>query len=171
MSRRDLFLSLVIFLGLFIIQESVINQIHLPLTGFNLLFISALTWATLSSPESAVVTGFVSGFFLDLSPANEAPFGLWTLVMVVATYLLAYFGTADETAKANPIGLVWFITMGVVLAELIYLLIGALFGLSLGSFAQVVRTLLGIAIWSAVVSPIILPLINRIRSVLHTSSL
>ena len=171
MSRRDLLLAVVVFGGLFIFQEAFINQIHLPFTGFNLVLIAALTWSALSSPESAAVTGFVSGFFLDLSPATDAPFGLWTLIMVVAAYGAAYFGANAETAKANPVGLIGLISTAVVLAELLYLLIGLLFGLSFGSFLQMIRTLIGFGIWSAIIVPIITPLITRVRSILYTSSL
>ena len=171
MSRRDLILSFFIFGALFIIQEAFINQVHLPFTGFNLILISALTWSALSSPESAAVTGFVSGAYLDLSPATEAPFGLWTLIMVIAAYSVAYFGASAETVKANPVGLIGLISISVVLTELLYLLIGVLFGLAFGSFLQMVRTLIGIGLWSAIVVPIITPVITRMRSILYTSSL
>ena len=171
MARRDLFLALLIFGVVFIIQEAFINQVHLPFTGFNLGLISALTWAALSSPESAAVTGFVSGIYLDLSPATDGPFGLWTLIMVSAAYSVAYFGASAETVKANPVGLIGLISISVVLTELLYLLIGVLFGLAFGSFLQMVRTLIGIGLWSAIVVPIITPVITRMRSILYTSSL
>lgn len=171
MARRDLFLALLIFGAVFIIQEAFINQVHLPFTGFNLGLISALTWAALSSPESAAVTGFVSGIYLDLSPATDGPFGLWTLIMVIAAYSVAYFGASAETVKANPVGLIGLISISVVLTELLYLLIGVLFGLAFGSFLQMVRTLIGIGLWSAIVVPIITPVITRMRSILYTSSL
>ena len=171
MSRRDLLLALVVFALLFIIQESFINQVHLPFTGFNLVLISALTWSALSSPESAAITGFVGGLFLDLSPSTAAPFGLWTLILVIGSYAVAFFGASAETIKANPFGLITLISLAVVLTELIYLIIGVLFGLALGSFFQLIRTLIGFGIWSAIVAPIITPFITRIRSFLYTSSL
>lgn len=171
MSRRDLILSFFIFGALFIIQEAFINQVHLPFTGFNLILISALTWSSLSSPESAAVTGFVSGAYLDLSPATDAPFGLWTLIMVIAAYSVAYFGASDETAKANPVGLIGLVSVAVVATEMLYLFVGVLFGLSFGSFFQIIRTLIGFGIWSAIIVPIITPFVTRLRSLLYTSSL
>lgn len=171
MARRDLFLALIIFGVLFIIQESFVNQVHLPFTGFNLVLISALTWSALSSPDSAAITGFVSGIYLDLSPATVSPFGLWTLIMVIGTYSVGYFGASAETVKANPVGLIGLISLAVLATELLYLIAGVLFGLSLGSFLQTARTLIGLGVWSAIIVPIITPVITRIRSILYTSSL
>ena len=105
------------------------------------------------------------------SDLTDGPFGLWTLIMVIAAYSVAYFGASAETVKANPVGLIGLISISVVLTELLYLLIGVLFGLAFGSFLQMVRTLIGIGIWSAIVVPIITPVITRMRSILYTSSL
>lgn len=171
MRARDLILSTAIFGGLFLFQESVINQIHLPLTGINLILIVALTWASLSSPESAAITGFISGFFLDMSPASQGPIGHWIFIMVIAAYAVAFFGTGEETVRANPIGLVGLVSISVAATETFYIAVGLLFGLPLGNLLQSIRTIVGIAIWSAIVVPIILPLINRIRSILYSSSL
>ena len=171
MLRRDLFLSIIIFALLFIFQEAAINQIHLPFSGFNIVMIAALTWSAQSSPESATVTGFISGIFLDLMPSNDAPFGLWTLTMIIAAYAIAYFGASDEAALANPFGLVTMVATTVVLAQLFYLMAGLLFGLNFGSWLQMLRTLVGIGLWSGIVTPIILPFIKRVKAILYTSSL
>lgn len=48
-----------------------------------------MAWIIQDQRNSAVVTGFIAGLILDLSPTLEAPFGLWTLVLTSMSYLLA----------------------------------------------------------------------------------
>ena len=47
------------------------------------------------------------------------------------------------------------------------LFIGLLFGLSIGSFFNVARSLLGFGLWSALISPIVVPLITRAHSIVY----
>jgi hypothetical protein len=72
---------LLIFLTLFLIQEVLINQINFLVAGFSLYLAFFMAWVIQDQRNSAVVTGFIAGLILDLSPTLDAPFGLWTLVL------------------------------------------------------------------------------------------
>ena len=69
-----------VFLFVFIVQESLINQLTLPAGGFSLFLILTLVWAALSTPEIAASVGFGAGLLLDLSPTTNGPLGHWTLI-------------------------------------------------------------------------------------------
>jgi rod shape-determining protein MreD len=168
MWRREIALSFLTFGLLFILQEGFINQIHLPLGGFSLILLAALIWSSISEPEIAGITGFIAGFFLDLSPSTDGPFGQWTLVMVLSCFAISYLGYGDDAVNSNPAGLILMTSTAVICTLLLYLIIGLIFGLNLGSTLQTLRTLFGFGLWSALIAPIIVPIIARAHSIIYT---
>jgi len=167
MWRREVALSTLTFGLLFIAQEAIVNQIHLPLGGFSLILLAALIWSSISEPEIAAVTGFIAGLFMDLSPSMDGPFGHWTLVMVLSCFVISYLGYGDDALNSNPAGLILMTATAVVTTLLLYILIGLLFGLSVGSFLNVVRALFGFGLWSALVAPIVVPFIARAHAIVY----
>ena len=167
MWRREVVLSSLTFAGLFLVQEALINQIHLPLGGFSLILLAALIWSSISEPEIAAVTGFIAGLYMDLSPSTDGPFGHWTLVMVISCFAISYLGYGDDAVNSNPAGLILMTSTAVICTLLLYLIIGLIFGLNLGSTLQTLRTLFGFGLWSALIAPIIVPFIARAHSIVY----
>ena len=169
MLTRQISIAAPIFLLIYVIQESVISQFRLPGGGFSILLIFALTWAVLSETEVAAVIGFAAGFLMDLSQTASGPFGQWTLIMLVAGYSISYIGYGDDNVRANAIGIIFFVVVANFLAEITYVATGALLGVSAGSFIQVLITLFGMSIWALLVSPILLPVFNRLHALVFDS--
>ena len=167
MWRREVALSFATFGLLFLFQEAVVNQIRLPLGGFSLILLAALIWSSISEPEIAAVTGFVAGLFMDLSPSTDGPFGQWTLVLVISCFVISYLGYGDDALNSNPAGLIIMTATAVIGTLILFLIIGLLFGLTLGSPIMVIRTLFGFGLWSALVSPIVVPFISRAHSIVY----
>ena len=163
MTTRQISFSLPTFLAVYIFQEAVMNQFRLPGGGFSLFLIFTLVWAVLSSPEIAAVTGFVAGLLMDLSQSSSGPIGQWTLIMIVACYAISYVGSGNDSLSGNPLGVVFFITSGVFIVEILYIVSSALLGVQTGRFEQVLITLIGISLWTLVVTPIILPIFSRLH--------
>ena len=164
MTTRQISFSLPTFFGVYIFQEAVMNQFRLPGGGFSLFLIFTLVWALLSSPEIAALAGFVAGLLMDLSQSSSGPIGQWTLIMIVTCFAISYLGSGNDSLSGNPFGVVFFITSGVFIVEIVYIVISALLGVQTGSFEQVLRTLIGISLWTMVVTPIILPIFSRLHS-------
>ena len=169
MLRREFFLSFVTFALIFIFQESILNQLNLPLGGFSLIIIAALIWSSISEPENAAIVGFIAGIFLDLQPSNAGPFGHWTLVMIITCYSISFLGYGDDAINANPVGLLIMTSVAVLCTLLLYILIGLIFGLNLGTSFQLMKDVIGISLWSALVAPIIVPLMARAHDQIYTS--
>jgi len=167
MWRREVALSTVTFGILFLFQEAVINQIHLPLGGFSLILLAALIWSSISEPEIAAVTGFVAGIFMDLSPSNDGPFGQWTLVLVISCFLISYLGYGDDALNSNPAGLILMTSSAVITTLIFYIFIGLLFGLAIGSPFHVIKSLFGFGMWSALISPLVVPVISRAHAIVY----
>ena len=168
MWRREVALSTLTFGILFLFQEAVINQIHLPLGGFSLILLAALIWSSINEPEIAAVTGFVAGIFMDLSPSNDGPFGQWTLVLVISCFFISYLGYGDDALNSNPVGLILMTSSAVITTLIFYIFIGLLFGLAIGSPVHVVKSLIGFGMWSALIAPLVVPVISRTHAIVYT---
>ena len=106
---------------------------------------------------------------MDLSQSASGPFGQWTLIMLMAGYAISYIGYGDDNVRANATGIIFFVVIANVLVEIAYVATGALLGVSAGSFAQVLITLLGMSIWALLVSPIMLPVFSRLHALVFDS--
>jgi len=147
----------VIFVLFFIAQEAVVNQLSFPAGGFSIYLILALLWAALSTPEVAAAVGFGAGILLDLSPSTDGPLGHWTLILVLVSYAISFFSYGDENMRGNPLSLILMVTLAEVIVLVSYLITGFLLGITVTSFAQTLTTIIGSAVWTLVVTPLLLP--------------
>lgn len=169
MLTRRLLFSSSIFLFLFILQESLFNQVRLPIGGFSLFLIFTMCWAALSTPEMGALTGFGAGLLLDVAPANEGPIGQWTLILIVVGYGIAFLRYGDDSLRGSPFSLVVLVASGVVVTLGAYLASGVLLGLNLGTGFQLTKNILGNGIWTLVVAPFLLPIVSRLhRTIFET---
>lgn len=164
MSFRSFFLSAPVFFTVFLIQEAFVTQMRLPAGGINLLLLVALIWAALSTPEIGALTGFGAGLMMDVSQTAPGPMGHWTLVLIIACYVIAFLGYGDDNIRGNPINIVFLTTVGVVAAQITFLILGIILGQEIGSVKHVLFILAGSAFWTAIVSPLILKLISYLHS-------
>jgi rod shape-determining protein MreD len=169
MLTRQISTATPIFLMMYVIQESVVSQFRLPGGGFSIVMIFALTWAVLSETEVAAVIGFAAGFLMDLSQSAAGPFGQWTLIMLVAGYAISYIGYGDDNVRANATGIIFFVVLANLAVEIAYVATGALLGVALGSFIQILITLFGMSLWALLVSPILLPVFSRLHALIFDS--
>ncbi len=163
MLTRQVSLSALIFIFFYLIQESVVTQFHLPAGGFSIFLIFTLVWAVLSTPEIGALSGFAAGFLMDLSQSSSGPFGQWTLIMVLVSYAISLLNYGNEKLRGNFIEIVFFIVVGVLATELCFLITGALLGVATGSIDQIILTLIGISIWTLVITPLSMPIFARLH--------
>lgn len=163
---RQFSISALIFVLVFLIQESVINQLRLPGGGFSLPLLIALTWAALSTPTVGALTGFISGFIMDLSQSSSGAMGHWTLLMILACYAVAFLGFGNDNVRGTPVTNIILVSSASVLTLLAFVFTGLLLGVPVGSFSRVLITLLGNGIWALLVTPLILPIVTRLHRVL-----
>ena len=163
MLARQFSISSLIFVFVFLIQESVINQLHLPGGGFSLPLLIALTWAALSTPTVGALTGFISGFLMDLSQSSSGAMGHWTLLMILACYAVAFLGFGNDNVRGNPVTNIFLVSFASVLTLVSFVVTGLLLGPSVGSFSRVLITIIGNAIWALLVTPLILPVVTRLH--------
>jgi rod shape-determining protein MreD len=162
-SRRFL-LSFPIFFTIYLLQEGFITQMRLPAGGFSLILIFTLAWAAMSTPEIGALTGFGAGLLMDLSPTSPGPMGHWTLVMILASYVISFLSYGDDHVRANPLNIVFLVAAGVALSQLFFALLSLLLGEALGSIQNVLFICAGTAFWSSIITPLILPIVSRLHA-------
>jgi rod shape-determining protein MreD len=163
MLARQFSISSLVFVIIFLIQESVITQLRLPGGGFSLLLLIALTWAALSTPTVGALTGFISGFLMDLSQSSSGAMGHWTLLMILACYAVAFLGFGNDNVRGNPITNVFLVSAASVLTLVAYVITGFLLGESVGSFSRVLITIFSNGVWALLITPLILPVVTRLH--------
>jgi rod shape-determining protein MreD len=163
LSRRFLF-SFPIFFTVYLLQEGFVTQMRLPAGGFSLVLIFTLAWAAMSTPEIGALTGFGAGLLMDLSETAPGPLGHWTLILILVSFLISFLSYGDDHVRANPLNIVFLVAVGVVGAQVAYAIFGLLLGQELGSIVQVLFICLGTAFWSAIVTPLLLPIISRLHA-------
>jgi rod shape-determining protein MreD len=157
MLLRRFGITSAIFTFFFIGQEAVVNQLSFPAGGFSIFLILTLIWAAFSTPEVAAAVGFGAGILLDLSPSTGGPLGHWTLILVLMCYAISFFSYGDENMRGNPLSLIFMVTMAQAIVLVSYLATGFLLGITATSFAQILTTVIGSAVWTLVVTPLLLP--------------
>ena len=162
-SRRFL-LSFPIFFTVHLLQEGFVTQMRLPAGGFSLILIFTLAWAAMSTPEIGALTGFGAGLMMDLSETSSGPLGHWTLILILVSFVVSFLSYGDDHVRANPLNIVFLVAIGVVGAQIAYAIFGLLLGQELGSVLQVLFICLGTAFWSAIVTPLLLPIISRLHA-------
>lgn len=163
LSRRFL-LSFPIFFTIYLLQEGFVTQMRLPAGGFSLVLIFTLAWAAMSTPEIGALTGFGAGLLMDLSETAPGPLGHWTLILILVSFLISFLSYGDDHVRANPLNIVFLVAVGVIGAQVAYAIFGLLLGQELGSIVQVLFICLGTAFWSAIVTPLLLPIISRLHA-------
>ena len=164
MSSRRFFFAFPIFILFYIVQEAFVVQLRLPFAGFSLLLILTLVWAAMSTPEIGALTGFGAGLLMDLSQTTSSPMGHWTLVMILAGFLISFLSYGDDHLRANPLNIVFLVIIGVIASQLSFVILALLLGENLGGFNRILFICLGTAFWSAIVTPLLLPIISRLHA-------
>lgn len=166
MFARRFVISFPIFAIIYLLQESVVSQFKILGGGFSLFLIFTLLWSALGTPELGALTGFGAGLLMDLSQTTSGPMGQWTLIMILAGFVISYLGYGDDNFRGNPISLVVIVAIAVPITRLSYLIIGLMFGGDLGSSSQIFISLLSSALWSVAIVPLLMPFVTRIHSIL-----
>lgn len=147
-----------VFAFLFIIQEALLNRINFLIGGFSLYLAFFVAWVMQEERNSAVVTGFFAGLIADLSPTLESPFGLWTFVLTVLSYVLANNVKSALDSDLSPITMSLVAVFGSLVGLTTFLIAGAILGQDVGSGYYMFRQLFGNSLWALLLSPLYTPI-------------
>lgn len=164
MSSRSIAVGVPIFIAAFLLEESIFNQFRLPASGFTFFLVFTFIWAALSTPEVGGVTGFGAGLLLDLSHLGGGPFGMWSLLLTIAAYVVAFLGYGDDRIRANAFSVVVLTVSAIALTQTAYLVLGSFLGMEIGTTLQVILTIVGTGIWNALLTPMIFYVVSWLHN-------
>jgi hypothetical protein len=164
MRPLHLFWSSLLLLFTFVIQESVVSSVHLPIAGYSLYLAVATGIMTLEDRIGAIVLAFIAGLILDLSPSGGSPLGQWALTLTLTAVVISYFRDSIGSFASRPIAFILFTSSAIAFAIAFYLIVNLVLGEDSGDPFVDVKTLLGITFWNLIFSPIVLPIVNRIHT-------
>lgn len=164
MFARRFLISFPIFVAVYVIQETIVSQFRIFGSGLSLFLIFTLLWSALGTPELGALTGFGAGLLMDLSQSSSGPMGQWMLIMILAGFSISYIGFGDDNFRGNPLSLVLIVALAVPITRLVYLILGLMFGIEIGSTFHIFTSLITSGLWTVAVVPLLMPAVTRIHS-------
>lgn len=152
MSGRSISIALTIGIVAVVLQTTLFVDLRPFGASPNLPLLAVIAVSRHLDPDPAVLFGFSVGLFTDL--LGSSPLGMWALVMTVAAYVTLRARSRLEEAPVAGALLVAVLTL---VGEVLFLLLGTLFGLKLLSQAGLPRLLALTALYTTVLAPAVLP--------------
>jgi phosphate/sulfate permease len=87
---------------------------------------------------------------------------------VISCFVISYLGYGDDALNSNPAGLILMTSTAVIATLILYIVIGSLFGIALSSPFNLIKSLIGFGLWSALVAPLIVPFISRAHAIVYS---
>lgn len=149
---------LLTLLGVFVLQEALVNRINFFVGGFSLYLVFVVAWTLQEEPSNAMLIGFFAGFIADFSPTLESPFGLWTLILTGFCYFLATTVRGNLDPHLSPLQMTLVTATSSAALLLLFISIGAILGQELSSVGILLAELIGNTLWGLILAPIYIPL-------------
>lgn len=169
MNSSRITLTVSVFFGLFLIQETLINQIHFFLGGFSLYLAAAMTWISMESRNGAIITGFIAGLILDFSPTIDSPFGQWTLICTIVGYIVSVNREGMGDYETRPLTLAFIIAGAVSLTMILFLVASSILGESNTTISAALRELTGNFLWTLILAPLYVPILGALHRVTQSA--
>ena len=142
-------------------QEVVISRIAFPFANPSIFLIFIISWAFLEEQWLAALQGFLAGLILDISPLSVGVIGHWAFVLAAICYGVSELGVQLRGSRRSPLTLTVVVTAGIFFTLIFFVISGALINSNQGyGFMQTVP---GVVFWSVVFTPLISPLIVKVK--------
>jgi rod shape-determining protein MreD len=148
------FLTLI---GVFVLQEGLINRINFLVGGFSIYLVFVIAWTLQEEPSNAMLIGFFAGFIADFSPTLESPFGLWTLILTGFCYFLATTVRGNLDPQLSPLQMTLVTASSSAVLLILFIAVGAILGQELSSISILLTEIIGNTLWSLVLAPVYIP--------------
>jgi rod shape-determining protein MreD len=157
MVRRVLLLAAVILTAL-LLQSTVFAQIKLLGVEPELMYLVTILVAILEGPQEGAIVGFAGGMAQDF--LLNSPKGITALTLTLLGYAM---GLARQyIVSPSPLLPTMLVAAGTFAGTVFYLVVGALLGQLSVPVGYGVRVCLLTALYGAILTPILYPLLRRI---------
>jgi rod shape-determining protein MreD len=169
MNYKRIFSISGLLIAIFILQVAGFSELHLPFGGLSIYLISLIVLISVQQGKDCLIVGFLGGIIYDLNPSFTTPMGQWALIFTIIGYLFMSYKSSLLDIMERPLaGLsIFALTMFIVLS--LNEILSAIFGNNLGSLSYIIYTMLAAMFWTVLISPIILPGLERFSNMLTNS--
>jgi len=151
--RRTL-LATVAILAAVLIQVTVLNNVPFPGgAGPDLVLVTVVALALGSGPREGAVIGFAAGLALDIAPPASGLLGQNALVLCLVGYGCGRLRVALERSAWLPVA---GVALGAVAGEVLYALVGLIFGDPDVTWQAVRQVLPAAVTYDVLISPLVL---------------
>ena len=157
MTGRNVGIALLLAVTAVVLQTTLFVEVHPFGVSPNLVVLVVIAVARHLDPDPAVLFGFSAGLLTDLLGSD--PLGLWALVMTVVAFATLRLRERTETAPLLTIVVVLALTF---FGEVLFVLVGTLFGEKLLSQNGVARIVVLTSVYNAILATAVIPLVNRL---------
>lgn len=159
MNGRQVAIALALVVVAVVIQSTLLAESRLQLFGSAPAFVVLVVMAVVRylDPEPAVLLGFTAGLLVDL--LGGQPVGLWAMVLTVVAYVTL---RVRDRAADGPLVIAAGVFLMTLLAGMLFVILGTLFGLKPLSDPAIVRRVLLPAIYNVVLAAGVVPGVSKL---------
>lgn len=157
MIAQRMLLRLAVVLTVVLGQATVINRMHLPLGGPDLLLVVVVAFALVGGSQRGAVLGFFAGLTADVMPPTHHFAGELAFAYTIVGYLAGMLDAGEESSVLTIISVV---AGGSVAVVLLFAAIGDLLGNAHISGGATLHALTGTVVYDVVLAPFVVPLIS-----------
>ena len=138
-------------------QATVINRMHLPLGGPDLLLVVVVAFALVGGSQRGALFGFFAGLTADVMPPTYHFAGELAFAYTVVGYLAGMLDAGEESSVTTIISVVAGASVAVVL---LFAALGDLLGNANISGDATLHALAGTVVYDVVLAPFVVPLVS-----------
>lgn len=159
MRGREVGLALLMVVIAVVAQTAVFGDGRINPFGSSpaVVIVVVLACARYLEPEPSLLMGFTAGMMLDL--LGGAPLGLWAMAYTVAVYLGLRF---RDRAEDGPISIAVGVVLLTLVATVLFLIVGTLFGERFFSGTSVIKDTVLPAFYNLGIAAVAFPLVTRL---------
>ncbi|HVS67802.1 MAG TPA: rod shape-determining protein MreD [Mycobacteriales bacterium] len=157
MTFQRIALRIVVVITVVLAQVCVVNRMHLPLGGPDLLLVVVVAFALVSGSQRGAVLGFFAGLAADVMPPTYHFAGELAFAYTIVGYLAGMLDAGDESSVFTIISVVAGASIAVVL---LYAALGDLLGNAHISGGATLHALAGTVVYDVILAPFVVPLVS-----------
>lgn len=157
-ARRVAFRVAIVF-TVVLLQVTVINRMHLPLGGPDLLLVVVVAFALVGGSQRGAVLGFFAGLTADVLPPSYHFAGELAFAYTIVGYLAGMLDAGEESSVFTIIAVVASASVAVVL---LFAALGDLLGNARITAGATLHALAGTVVYDVVLAPFVVPFVSGV---------
>lgn len=159
MTAQRIALRLAVIITVVLTQVTLVNRMHLPLGGPDLLLVVVVAFALVGGPQRGALLGFFAGLTADVMPPTYHFAGELAFAYTIVGYLAGMLDAGEESSVLTIISVV---AAGSVAVVLLFAGLGDTLGNAHISGGATLHALVGTVVYDVILAPFVVPLVSGV---------